>query len=182
MSKAAYNRSYYAANRDQILARSRERYWSNRERKSGLPVAERMAHRTEKSDGCWLWIGYLAGGYGRLKVNGRLVAAHRIAWELAYGPIPDGLCVCHRCDNRACVRPDHLFLGTNADNMQDMANKGRHGECRGDLNGRAKLTLEQVSFVRANPDITQAELAGRFGVNQTTISRIRRGEGWRVAG
>jgi len=76
---------------------------------------------------CWLWIGRTKnrGGYGRLRHRGRLVSAHRMTWILSNGSIPVGMNVCHRCDNRLCVRPDHLFLGTQKQNLDDMRKKGR---------------------------------------------------------
>ena len=80
-----------------------------------------------KSDGCWLWVGSINHRYGWLVVRGRKVRAHRFSYELAYGLIPVGLLVLHRCDNPPCVRPDHLFVGTQTDNMQDMLRKGRCG-------------------------------------------------------
>ncbi|NUQ92859.1 MAG: HNH endonuclease [Gemmatimonadaceae bacterium] len=95
----------------------------------GAVVATRFWQKVEKTETCWLWTGarYSATRYGQVILPGRVVrGAHRVAWELTHGPIPDGLFVCHRCDNKQCVRPDHLFLGTPKDNTHDMIAKGLH--------------------------------------------------------
>lgn len=112
-------------------------------------------------------------------MDGHRVAAHRRMWELARGPIPDGLCVCHTCDNRLCVNPAHLWLGTNADNVSDRQQKRRWGDHRGLRNGRAKLTLDQVAAIRAaTGHRIISRLSREFGVGRTQIKRIRDGEAW----
>lgn len=138
--------------------------------------------REDPKTGCWIWTASIAGkGYGQLKIPGarRQVYAHRLAWELAYGPIPEGFLVCHRCDTPRCVNPAHLFLGSHADNLQDMASKDRH--LKGERNAQAKMTeaqVEEVFDLRAAA-WSQREIAERFGVGQMNICRILRGDRWR---
>lgn len=101
--------------------------------------------------------------------------AHRRAWVAEHGPIPDGMHVLHRCDNPPCRRVDHLFLGSHRANMQDCAGKGRQKQQDGERNANAKLTEEQVQAIRESA-ATQPALAEQYGVNQSTISRIRGGK------
>ena len=142
------------------------------------PPAVRFWPRVRKSLGCWEWAGRRSRrGYGEFDVDGGRVAAHRMAWQLARGPIPDGLLVCHHCDNPACVRPDHLFLGTQADNMCDMAAKGRHGYPRGEDHPSARLSNVDAAEIRRlyrAGGVTQDALARHFGVCQSHVSRIVR--------
>lgn len=91
-----------------------------------VPLDVRFWAKVAKGDGCWEWTASRNSlGYGNIRVERKRFVAHRVAWALTYGPIPDGLFVCHHCDNPPCCRPDHLFLGTHADNMADMVAKGR---------------------------------------------------------
>lgn len=142
----------------------------------------------EPNTGCWLWTGSLSiHGYGQLTWQGKVRRAHRVAWEMSRGPIPPraghhGTCVCHRCDNRLCVNPDHLFLGSNGDNVRDMLRKrrGRNGGARGEAIGRAKLTESQVRDLRANhaAGATFSDLGRRYGVTRVAVAKAVRGATW----
>jgi len=154
------------------------------------PNAERFwskVDQSENEDACWNWTAKSHSGYGQFHVGGhkgRKVQAHRFSYELSYGSIPDGLFVLHKCDNRACVNPKHLFLGTQLDNMRDMTNKGRHGDSarRGEQNGNHKLTNGKVLYIRerfAMGDITKTELARQMGVHRKVIWDIINGKLWR---
>jgi hypothetical protein len=132
--------------------------------------------------GCMEWMGGRSGdGYGSIKVNGIQTAAHRYAYEIAFGTIPDGLFVCHHCDNPICCNKDHMFLGTPKDNMDDMARKGRKPRPKGNPSGNPKLTNENIAEIRrrlATGKESQQKIADSFGVNQVTISMIKLRKTW----
>jgi len=131
-------------------------------------------------DECWPWLATINGrGYGQLTIEGKHFLAHRLAWELTNGPIPDRLYVCHTCDNPGCVNPLHLFAGSQTENQRDMAQKGRSN--RGANRWSAKLTREEVWRMRelyATGTHSQRVLAKRFGVSQPQVSHIVRREQW----
>lgn len=136
--------------------------------------------------GCWLWTaGALVRDgkdtYGLIAVNRVNRGAHRVSWELNRGPIPPGMCVCHKCDTPACVNPGHLFLGTHQDNIADKMAKGRDRVAFGEAQGHSKLTVAQVEAIRLD-DRPQSAIAAEYGLGQQTVSKIKRGESWACAG
>lgn len=150
--------------------------------KGGEEIAPRFWPKVEKSEGCWEWRAHRLKrtrhqlDYGRMKAGGGLRLAHRVSWELHFGPIPPGMCVLHRCDNPGCVRPDHLLLGTIADNNADKANKGRS------RSGKQKLTEGQVRAIRdryAAGGASHASLALEHGVSKAAVSALLAGRSWR---
>lgn len=151
-------------------------------------VARRFWPKVRHGDGCWEWQGCRSHrGYGRIQVDGRPHEAHRIAFQLVLGNIPSGLFVCHHCDNPPCVRPDHLFLGTCADNHADMVQKGRGPVfpanaqyAKGEKHGKAILSDLQVFAIRQllSTGRTQSSIAAEFGVCTATIGHIKTGRRW----
>lgn len=162
-------------------------YVRDRARQSARPLVERFWAKVAKSeDGCWLWMSGLdREGYGHIyrQVACRVskgILAHRFSYELAFGSIPDGMDVLHRCDVPACVRPDHLWLGTHQDNMTDMVRKGRSP--RGERSGRTFLTDDDVQSIYdewGGGRLSLRKLAKKRGVSATLISKIVKGQHWR---
>jgi hypothetical protein len=151
-----------------------------------IPFDIRFRAKVRKTDACWLWTGsVVAEGYGVLWKDGKNVRAHRISWELHYGPIPDGMKVCHKCDNPPCVNPSHLFLGTNRDNTQDSISKGRYKSnwpgYGGSDHPMAILTEDAVAHIRATYKkgvVSMKSFADRFGVSIGTIAAVVHGRTW----
>lgn len=150
----------------------------------GLTPAQRLWARVDKSGECWLWTGSAAGkGYGRLRIGDREVYTHRLSYELAKGPIPLGMFVCHTCDVRRCVRPDHLFIGTCADNVADACKKGLmvgpKRPMRGESHCNARFTeADVVEILRLRGTVPLRELARRYGVSMGSITGIYSGKSW----
>jgi hypothetical protein len=135
----------------------------------------------KESSGCWIWKRRIPShGYGMIWRRGRSHRAHRMAWVLSRGPIPEGLGVLHTCDTPACVNPDHLFLGTDQDNMTDKKNKGRAQA--GEKHGMARLTWEEVVKIRSIPAKYGliSQLARDYGVDHKTIWFIRHYQTWKL--
>ncbi len=143
----------------------------------------KVAMTTPEDDYCWTWMGgRSARGYGCFYWDGQQSSAHRAAWVLTYGPIPKGMVVAHRCDNPSCVRPTHLFAGSQLENVQDMDRKGRRRSVspRGEERTARKLSEAQVVAIRDShrAGISTVVLGREYGVNPTTVQRIVRREDW----
>lgn len=141
----------------------------------------------DTNGGCWLWSkGTASNGYGTLWINGRTLSAHRFSWERTYGPVPlsegyHGTCVLHKCDVRACVNPQHLFLGSMGLNNEDRDAKGRHRAPRGELSGMRKLSYADVEEIkRWRGRASQREIAKLFNISQPNVSLILSGKAWKV--
>lgn len=142
---------------------------------TGVPEQERFWSYVVRTNGCWVWRGGRDMGYGAFKLSGgkatKNTRAHQYSWELHYGPIPPKMLICHHCDNRLCVRPDHLFLGTRADNVEDARKKARCGK---------KLTPPEVQTIRvlAAEGHQRKALAIRFNITYGTLKRILNRQSW----
>ncbi len=149
----------------------------------GASPEERFWAKVDKTPGqgpdgdCWGWLaGTRYGGYGYLRISGKIVAAHRFSYELHKGPIPEGKKVRHSCDNKLCPNPDHLLLGTHQTNMDDMVVRGRSS--RGEARPCAKLTPENILTIRCDTR-TVRQIAADYNVSKSSIHHIKTGKSWK---
>jgi hypothetical protein len=154
-----------------------------------ISTAERIKRNVSinEATGCWEWQGSKKRGYGHTIIGSRTdgtrktVAAHRLSYETFVGPIPDGMEVCHKCDNPCCVNPEHLFVGTRQDNIDDREAKGRNNPPQGSRHSKAKLTETDVlsaRFERFHKNTSYQKLADKYGVSKKTIQNAIKGRTW----
>jgi hypothetical protein len=155
-----------------VIAPMPQRFWEKVNRDGPVPE-----HCPELGP-CWLWEGSIhPAGYGRFALGGRIVKAHRVAYELANGAVPGEAVVRHRCDVKRCVRPSHLCLGSQEDNVRDAMERGLLP--RGASHTHAKLSMADVTAIRAaDPKATHISLSRQYGVSHQVIGRVRRGESY----
>jgi hypothetical protein len=134
-------------------------------------------------NGCWIWGGCYRKGYGVMQAEGHKISAHRLSWVLFHGEIPGGMEVCHKCDNPSCVNPEHLFLGTHKDNMDDCRNKSRMIGPKnfGSKNGATHLTEPNIKAIRSlyAQGNTQIQIAKQFRIGRSTVGDIVRKLSWK---
>jgi hypothetical protein len=148
----------------------------------GTPISQRLELQTVPvaECGCWIWMGKLNQyGYGRINIGGAYQGTHRVSWEVHRGKIPDGLHVLHHCDIRSCINPDHLFIGTDADNVRDCIKKGRarHVGMKGEKHHKAKVTAKQVLMIRTSQKKPKFFIE-KFGLSKSQVSAIRTKRSW----
>lgn len=148
-----------------------KRFWSKVDKEGG-PIHPELGR-------CWIWTAgrIRPGSHGTFYLGGH-ATAHRVAWMLERGPIPSGACVLHRCDNPPCVNPDHLFLGTQADNVADMDAKGRRASRRIMCVSMSKLTEADARAIRCSREPTRV-LVKRYGISDSAVRQIRNGRSWK---
>lgn len=140
---------------------------------------KRFWDKVQKTEGCWLWTASkYKNGYGQFPVPGVSRIAHRVSWFLTYGSLSKDKEIMHSCDNRACVNPEHLSLGTHQENMKDMFIKGKNHRPRGELNGSSKIDLAAAAFIKY-ANMRPCDLAWFFNIDAATVCNIRAGRIWK---
>ena len=137
-------------------------------------LAQRFWEKVNKTETCWIWTGaMLKTGYGSIRVDGKALRAHRVAYELTHGPIPNGMLLRHSCDNPKCINPAHLIPGTKRENTQDALDRGQH--VVGEDHYKAKIPNHAIDTIRAAlaAGVPGKYLAKQFGVDPSTISQIK---------
>jgi hypothetical protein len=143
-----------------------------------MELKQRFEEKFVVTPSCWTWTGgRTSKGYGRIRVGNLTTTAHRVSYKLYVADIPDGMIVCHRCDNPPCVNPDHLFVGTHGDNMKDKVQKGRLKKSFGARNGSTKLNEDQVRRIHSDHRLHR-EIAADYGVATSQVQRIKAGRYW----
>lgn len=161
----------------------RRRYFASGHYNRRINTPNDFWRKVIKTQGCWNWAGTVLNkrGYGQFCHNGKISMAHRYSWELTNGVIRNGLNVLHRCDNRKCVNPKHLWLGTLEDNMRDMVLKGRSYHPIGELHPNSKLKWDDIENIRRSfhtKNFKSVDIAKKFAVTRATINRITSMKGW----
>ena len=165
-------------------------YKARKQGKPTMPLKERLYSKIKVNEytGCWEWQGTLRNGYGRMIVGSRTdgtrrsESAHRVSYMLNYGGIPDGMDVCHKCDNPCCINPEHLFVGTRKDNIADREAKGRNIVPIGEEHVNAKLSKKKVKEARQKRFLYHTkyiDLAKEYGVCKRTIMDAVKGRTWK---
>ncbi len=146
-------------------------------------LINRFERRVKKTDSCWLWTGARNNhGYAYIRVGGKTERAHRIAYELYNGSIPAGKQVNHKCHVRNCVKPTHIYAGTQSENMMDMIKADRGNKAKGERNGSAKLTEKKVRQIKLHGEVgkfSERELAKKYDVSQSVINNILNNKSWK---
>ncbi len=166
-----------------IVSDWRTHFWSTLNKDGPLPDQQKEYYKGLEK--CWVWVfGVTGNGYGGLIFEGKRTTAHRVAWILAHGNIPEGLCVLHKCDNPLCCNPDHLFLGTRTDNSIDKESKGRGNHIntpKGEKHGMSRLSESDILRIRElrRSGLQYKQIASLEGIGWSHVKKIARRDVWR---